>query len=153
MAALLHHHDANHLSPPGLWCTLPTMTKNSKIPGYRSWTSMLERCRSKNRHNSHRYSERGIDVCDSWKHSFAKFYADMGERPLGTSLDRIDNNKGYSPENCRWATPAEQSQNREPSNSVGRKPNHKDRAGQKINHLTFKHFTRATDDTSYWIAI
>jgi hypothetical protein len=125
------------------------MAKMTLIPGYRSWTSMLERCRNAKRHNYHRYAERGIGVCERWQESFLNFYADMGERPAGTSLDRIDNTKGYSPDNCRWATPVEQSRNRD---NFNRKPTHKDRTGQTVNALTFLKFTRATEDTAYWLA-
>jgi len=68
---------------------------------YTSYDNMMRRCRNG-------YSE----VCDSWSKSFLSFMDDMGERPIGKTLDRIDGSKGYSPDNCRWATPKEQSINR-----------------------------------------
>lgn len=78
---------------------------------YRSFNTMRQRCTNPKNNNYFRYGGRGISVCDRWRH-FEIFLKDMGERPVGTSLDRIDNDKGYTPSNCRWATPKEQHSNR-----------------------------------------
>lgn len=79
-------------------------------PLYQTWQGMRSRCRNPKYRQWNDYGGRGIDVCDRWN-DFQTFAADMGERPPGHSLDRIDNDKGYSPQNCRWATRKEQQRN------------------------------------------
>lgn len=77
---------------------------------YKIWTSAKGRCLNPKNKSYHRYGARGITISKDWM-NFDNFYRDMGDHPEGFSLDRIDNDKGYSKENCRWATPKEQSSN------------------------------------------
>jgi hypothetical protein len=78
---------------------------------YNIWLSMMQRCYNPKCSSYKNYGQRGISVCGRW-HSFENFYADMGDKPKGKSLDRRDNNVGYNPENVVWATMHEQAQNR-----------------------------------------
>jgi hypothetical protein len=90
----------------------PTHGK-SRTPTHNSWLAMKQRCGYAAGETFARYGAQGITVCDRWLHSFENFLADMGERPRGMTLDRIDNAKGYEPGNCRWATHRQQRMNQE----------------------------------------
>ena len=78
---------------------------------YTTWNSMIQRCTNLNNPEYKNYGSRGIKVCGKWR-KFEGFFQDMGKRPPNTTIDRIDNNKGYNKTNCRWITIKEQNRNK-----------------------------------------
>lgn len=86
-------------------------TKTTTSPTYNTWVNMISRCHKPSAPNFDRYGGRGIEVCDEWRNSFDAFLRDMGERPEGTTIDRIDSDAGYDKANCRWRSAKEQQRN------------------------------------------
>lgn len=83
----------------------------SRTPTYSVWATMMQRCANEKDRNYPHYGGRGITVCKRW-HKFENFFADMGRKPDGLTIERRDNNKGYRPSNCYWATYTEQARNK-----------------------------------------
>jgi hypothetical protein len=92
--------------------------RGKKMPEYISWQAMKRRCYNEKNDNYRYYGGRGIKVCDNWINSFTNFFEDMGERPKGYTLDRIDPYGNYEPSNCRWATYKQQSNNQRKTISI-----------------------------------
>ena len=90
---------------------MPKTHCKSYTPEYKAWIDMKTRCYNKNRTQYKDWGGRGIIICFRWRFSFENFLEDMGHRSDGMSLDRIDNEKGYYPLNCHWATRTEQRRN------------------------------------------
>lgn len=113
-----------------------SMTKHGMCASgtYSSWASMIARCGNPRAPNYPRYGGRGIVVCSEWLGDFRTFLRDMGERPAGHSLDRINRDLGYESSNCRWATYSDQAKNRRNSPTHRRPPRLYDVDG---NHVTF----------------
>jgi uncharacterized protein YggL (DUF469 family) len=81
-------------------------------PLYQVWQGMKARCLNPNNPHYANYGKRGIKICDQWINNFNQFVKDMGERPQGYSIDRINNDGDYTPQNCKWSTKKEQQRNR-----------------------------------------
>ena len=114
IATRVKHHRVSQCKKCGSHAAgIKKTTHGMKYTGtYSSWASMKDRCFNKNSKDFDSYGARGITVCQEWADSFEQFYLDMGEKPKGKSIDRIDNNLGYFKENCRWATHSEQQKNK-----------------------------------------
>lgn len=94
-------------------CSKPSSKHNmSKSPTYSIWVQMIRRCHYEDHPSYKNYGARGISVCKRWRDSFSSFLEDMGERPKNLSLERIDNDRGYCKENCKWATWKDQCKNK-----------------------------------------
>jgi hypothetical protein len=94
-----------------------TIHGEKRTPTWNSWNSMHQRCRQKSHKSYADYGGRGIAVCERWS-EYVNFREDMGHRPPGTQLDRVDNSRGYSPDNCRWATCKQNNNNRRSSRLI-----------------------------------
>ena len=99
----------------------------NKSKTYRTWKEMRQRCGNPNADQYKWYGGRGVKICERWS-DFVNFLVDMGERPEGKTIDRIDSDKDYEPSNCRWATPKEQAETNRGVFKKGHKPWNKGKA-------------------------
>lgn len=111
------HLASGHTKSCGCWMrdrlTIHGYSKRCKKDRtHQIWESMIKRCTKPNHQSWKHYGGRKITVCKQWLNSFENFLKDMGKAPKGLQLDRINNNKGYYPKNCRWTTKQEQARNR-----------------------------------------
>lgn len=95
-----------------------TYQGSTKHPYYETWRNMKQRCCNEKRKDYKNYGGKGVKVCDEWKNDFQQFCADMGTRPDGYLLDRIDYNGNYEPNNCRWVSVAKSSRNKSNNNYI-----------------------------------
>lgn len=116
----LHRDQIREVGKSNTWALRHGHAKTHRLTTeYRAWTGLRQRCKNPNATSYKDYGGRGILVCKRWDDSFENFYEDMGPKPgPGYSIDRIDNNGNYEPDNCRWATSKEQNNNQRPGRGI-----------------------------------